>query len=432
MMVLIAGAGIAGLTLALSLQRAGVPFRLFEAVGALRPLGVGINLQPHAVRELHDLGLAEDLDRIGLRTREVVYFSPQGREIWREPRGRAAGYRWPQYSIHRGALQMLLLERLIDEAGPDAVRLGAAVSGWKEGEDGIEISLEERATGRALGRARGAVLIGADGINSTIRARLYPDEGPPVWGGTVMWRGITRGPRFLTGRSMAMAGTKACKFVCYPIADLEDGGSLINWIADLARPEDHDWRPQNWNRPGRREDFAHRFADWHFDWLDIPAVIAAAEGIWEFPMVDRDPLPRWSFGRVSLMGDAAHAMYPIGSNGASQAIVDARILTRLMLEHGPTAQALAAYDAARREEVNAVVLANRGDGPDRILDIVAERAPEGFDDIEAVMPRAERQAFADGYKKTAGMDVAALNARPAIVPQGAVWEGSTPGAGALE
>ncbi len=418
MTVLIAGAGIAGLTLGLSLHRAGIPFRLFEAVKEPRPLGVGINLQPQAVRELFDLGLERDLEAIGLRTREVAYFSARGQEIWREPRGRAAGYRWPQYSVHRGELQMLLLRRLREAAGADAVQTGAAVSGWQEGGGGIEITLAERGPGRFLGAERGAVLIGADGINSAIRARLYPDEGSPVWGGTVMWRGITRGPRFLGGRCMAMAGTKAQKFVCYPIADLPGGGSLINWIADLAMPADHDWRPQNWNRPGARADFAPRFAGWRFEWLDIPAVIAAAEGIWEFPMVDRDPLPRWSFGRVTLMGDAAHAMYPIGSNGASQAIVDARILTRLLLEHGPTPAALAAYDAARRAAVNALVLANRGDGPDRILDIVAARAPGGFDDIEAVMPRSERQALADAYRKTAGMDVAALNARAAIVPAG--------------
>ncbi len=416
MTVLIAGAGIAGLTLGLSLQRAGIPFRLFEAVEELRPLGVGINLQPHAVRELFELGLEDDLDALGLRTREVVYFNSFGQEVWREPRGRAAGYHWPQYSVHRGKLQMLLLRRLIAEAGEGAVRRGVAVRGWHERGDGITITLEDRRSGRSAGMAEGTLLIGADGINSTIRARLYPAEGAAQWGGTIMWRGITRGARFLSGRSVAMAGTKAQKFVCYPIADLPDGGSLINWIADLAMPAGHDWRPQNWNRPGLRADFAHRFSGWHFDWLDIPAVIAGAEGIWEFPMVDRDPLPRWSFGRVTLMGDAAHAMYPIGSNGASQAIVDARVLTRELLLHGATSEALAAYEDARREAVNALVLANRGDGPDRILDIVAERAPQGFDDIEALMPHAERAALAAQYKQTAGMDVAALNARLPLVP----------------
>ncbi len=416
MTVLIAGAGIGGLALGLSLHQAGIDFRIFEAVRAPRPLGVGINLQPQAVRELFELGLAEDLDRIGLRTREVAYFSTRGQEIWREPRGRHAGYRWPQYSIHRGELQMLLLRTLRARAGGDAIRLGRAVAGWDEEGGQVALELIDRASGTPAGRARGAVLVGADGINSTVRARLYPGEGPARWGGTMMWRGLSRGPRFLGGRCMAMAGTRACKFVCYPIADLPGGGSLINWIADLAMPEGYRWREQDWNRPAAAGAFAPRFAGWRFDWLDIPALIAGAEGIWEFPMVDRDPLPRWSFGPVTLLGDAAHAMYPIGSNGASQAIVDARVLTACLLEHGPGARALAAYDETRREAVNAVVLANRGDGPDRILDIVARRAPDGFDDIEAVMPLAERQAFADSYKRTAGMEVAALNARPPILP----------------
>ncbi len=419
MTVLIAGAGIGGLALGLSLHQAQIPFRIFEAVSDLRPLGVGINLQPHAVRELFELGLETGLDRIGLRTREVGYFSAQGDEIWREPRGLLAGYNWPQYSIHRGELQMLLLRALVERAGSEAVQFSSAVTAWQDTGDGVRIALQDRASRTDTGMAQGSLLVAADGINSTIRARLYPDEGPAHWGGTMMWRGITRGPRFLSGRTMAMAGTRARKFVCYPIADLEDGGSLINWIADLEMPKGHDWLKQDWNRPGQRADFAPQFADWHFDWLDIPAVIEAAEGIWEFPMVDRNPLGQWSFGRVTLLGDAAHAMYPIGSNGASQAIIDARVLTQLLHERGAGPEALAAYDAARREAVNAVVLANRGDGPDRILDIVAERAPGGFDDIDAVMPLAERQAFADGYKKTAGMDVQALNSRASLVRIGA-------------
>ncbi len=415
MTVLIAGAGIGGLALGLSLHQAGIPFRIFEAVHELRPLGVGINLQPHAVRELFELGLEDALEETGLRTREVAYFSSRGQEIWREPRGRRAGYAWPQYSIHRGQLQMLLLRALIARAGPEAVRFGAAVSGSEDMADGIRIFLQDRRSGGALGTAQGSALVAADGINSAIRARLYPEEGPAHWGGTMMWRGITRAPAFLGGRVMAMAGTKARKFVCYPIAEHDDGTNLINWIADLAMPEGYSWRVQDWNRPASAEAFAPRFADWRFGWLDIPALIAAAEGIWEFPMVDRDPLPRWSFGRLTLLGDAAHAMYPIGSNGASQAIIDARVLTACLLREGAGPGALSAYDEARREAVNAVVLANRGDGPDRILDIVAERAPEGFDDIETVMPHAEREAFARSYKKTAGMDVEALNARPPIV-----------------
>jgi len=418
--VLIAGAGIAGLTLGLSLHQIGIPFRIYEAVAELRPLGVGINLQPMAVRELFELGLADALDQVGLRTEEVGYFNHLGQEVWREPRGMLAGNTWPQYSIHRGGLQMALLAALQNRAGPDCVVMGQAVTGFKASDDGVEVTLRDRTNG-ALSTVRGAVLIAADGINSAIRAHLYPDEGPAQWGGTMMWRGVTRAPQFLSGRSMVMIGEKDIKFVAYPLEDTREG-SLINWIADLTMPPGYDWLSQDWNRPGNRRDFAHRFADWQFDWIDVPAIIDAAEGIWEFPMVDRNPLAQWSFGPVTLIGDAAHAMYPIGSNGASQGIVDARILTRALRDTGGSAAALASYDSARREAVNQVVLANRGDGPDKVLDIVAACAPDGFGDIEAIMPLAERQALADAYKKLAGMGIDELNARPSILgEQGGTW-----------
>jgi len=414
MTVLIAGAGIAGLTLGLSLHSLGIPFRVLEAVRSLRPLGVGLNLQPHATRELFELGLEVPLDRVGLRTEGMVYFSANGQEIWREPRGLAAGYDWPQFSIHRGGLQMALHDALRARAG-DVISYGAAVTGWRDTATGVEVSLRNRESGACLAPVQGAVVVAADGINSALRAGAYPDEGPAHWRGTMMWRGVTRGPRFLGGRTIAMAGTRSRKFVAYPIGDTEDGGSLINWIADLEMPTGYDWLAQDWNRPGQRAGFAPQFADWQFDWLNVPEIIAGADGIWEFPMVDRNPLKRWSFGPMTLIGDAAHAMYPIGSNGASQAILDARVLAREFCDRGVGPQALAAYEDARREAVNAVVLAGRGDGPDKILDIVAARAPDGFEDIETVMPLSQRRDFAQGYKALAGMDIAALNARPSLI-----------------
>lgn len=415
MTVLVAGAGIGGLTLALSLHQAGIPVRVFEAVRELKPLGVGINLQPHAVRELTELGLLDRLDAIGLRTQEVAYFSTGGRPIWREPRGLDAGYNWPQFSIHRGHLQMMLLEAARERLGDGAIRSGVAVEAWRETAEGVEIDLADRETGTGLGSEKGAVFIAADGIHSKARATLYADEGPPVWGGIMMWRGTSRGPRFLGGRSMAMAGCKARKFVCYPLADLEDGGSLINWIADLALPPETLWNREDWNRPGRLEDFLPRFADWTFDWLDVPWVIRNAERIFEYPMVDRDPLPRWTFGPMTLLGDAAHAMYPIGSNGASQAILDARVLTREILASGPGPEALQTYEEERRPATAKIVLANRGDGPDKVLDIVEQRAPRGFDEIEEVLSREELEETAAAYKRLAGFDVESLNARASIV-----------------
>lgn len=423
MTVLISGGGIAGLTLALSLHEVGVPVKVFEAVEELKPLGVGINLQPHAVRELDELGLLAELDGIALRTREVAYFSTHGKLIWSEPRGLEAGYNWPQFSIHRGKLQMLLFDEVRRRIGEDAVLTGASVAGWRETGDGVEIDLVKRSNGGSLGTVSGSLFIAADGIHSSARAALFPDEGPPAWGGTVMWRGVTRGPRFLTGRTMAMAGCKARKFVCYPIADDGEDGSLINWIADLRFPEDYLWRREDWNRPGRLEDFLPSFENWHFSWLDVPAIIRGAESIYEYPMVDRDPLPQWTFGRMTLMGDAAHAMYPIGSNGASQAILDARVLTRELLIHGLSSAALRAYEAERRPATANIVMLNRADGPDKVLDIVEEKAPDGFADIHDVMSRQELEETANAYKQTAGFAVEALNARERIVPLDATFGG---------
>ncbi len=418
MTVLIAGAGIGGLTMALSLHQIGVKARIFEAVPEIRPLGVGINVQPHAVRELEELGLLPALDATGLRTKEVAYYSSHGGLIWSEPRGRDAGYNWPQFSIHRGRLQMLLLDAVRERLGPDAIRTGVSVEDFRDSGDGIEVDLAEHRDGqtRPLGQAQGSLLIAADGIHSRARAILYPGEGKPAWGGTVMWRGVTSGPRFLTGRTMAMAGCKARKFVCYPIADEGDAGSTINWICDLQFPQDYLWNREDWNRPGKLEDFLPRFADWHFPWLDVPEIIRTASYVYEYPMVDRDPLPAWTRGRMTLMGDAAHSMYPIGSNGASQAILDARVLAREILAQGQTPEALAAYEADRRPVTTKIVLANRADGPDKVLDIVEERAPDGFGHIDEVLSRDELAEAASAYKRIAGFDKDALNVRPPIVP----------------
>ncbi len=413
MTVLIAGAGIGGLSLALSLHQIGVPCRIFESVAEIKPLGVGINLQPHAVRELAELGLLDDLDKIALRTEEVVYASAQGGKIWAEPRGIKAGYRWPQFSIHRGHLQMLLYRKVQERLGPDAIVTGQEVTGWAGTSGGIDITLRDRETGIETIES-GALFVAADGLHSNARARLYPDEGPPVWGGIVMWRGVSEGPRFLTGRSMAMIGEKKRKFVCYPIADTENG-SLINWICDLQFPPDYMWSREDWNRPGKIGDILPQFEGMEFDWLDVPQIIKSAKHIFEFPMIDRDPLPRWTHGRMTLLGDAAHPMYPIGSNGASQAILDARVLAREVRAQGATAAALESYDAERRPVTAAVVLANRGDGPDKVLDLVAERAPDGFDDISQVLDAKELEATAAAYKKLAGMDVEGLNNRPSIL-----------------
>jgi 2-polyprenyl-6-methoxyphenol hydroxylase-like FAD-dependent oxidoreductase len=411
MTVLIIGAGIAGLTTALSLHQIGVACRVFESVETIEPLGVGINTLPHAVRELTELGLADRLAETAIPTAELAYYSKHGQLIWSEPRGRAAGYNWPQFSIHRGALQMILLEAARERLGADSIVTGHHLEHWEASGEGVCASFASRRTG-AHTEAQGDLLIAADGIHSTVRAQLYPDEGPPLWNGAILWRGVTRGKSFLTGRSMIMAGHEFQKFVCYPISCQEP---VLNWIAERKFKPDHQWRREDWNRRGDLAEFMPHFESWKFDWLDVPSLIRAAERCYEYPMVDRNPLERWTFGRVTLLGDAAHPMYPIGSNGASQAILDARVLAREIHAHGPTEAALHAYEAERRPATSAIVLANRKNGPEQVMQMVEERAPNGFARIEDVLSSEELQNAAAGYKRIAGFDKDALNTRPPIV-----------------
>ncbi len=412
MTVIIAGAGIGGLTAALTCHELGIPVKLFEQVREITPLGVGINLQPHAVREVFELGLESEIEAIGLRTKEVAYFSRKGLPIHAEARGVWAGYKWPQYSIHRGELQMMLLRAVRARLG-DVVETGASVVGYTEEADGVRVQV---ARGGVITEERGDVLIGADGLHSKIRAGFYPDEGAPVWAGAVLWRGTTRAVPFLSGASMAMAGHETQKFVTYPIsAPDKNGEAVINWIAELWFEPDSHWNREDYNRKGELADFLPAFERWSFDWLDIPALVKAADKIYEFPMIDRNPLERWSFGRATLLGDAAHAMYPIGSNGATQAILDARVLGRCFVEHGVNAAALRAYDDDRRPKCNAVVLANRGNGPDQVMQVVEERCGGDFADIDDVLSLTERLEMAKAYKRIAGFDVDILNAAPSII-----------------
>jgi 2-polyprenyl-6-methoxyphenol hydroxylase-like FAD-dependent oxidoreductase len=415
--VLIIGAGIAGLTAALSLHQIGVACRVFESVETIEPLGVGINTLPHAVRELTELGLQDRLAATAIPTAELAYYSARGQLIWSEPRGLAAGYHWPQFSIHRGALQMILLDAVRERLGPDCIRTGHHLSGWDETAGGVRAHFIDRRSGGAMDSAEGSLLIAADGIHSTVRGRLYPQEGPPIWNGAILWRGVTRARPFLTGRTMIMAGHEFQKFVAYPISReaADQGEAVVNWIAERKFRPDHRWRREDWNRPGNLEDFLPAFAGWTFDWLDVPTIIRSADRCFEFPMVDRDPLERWTFGRVTLLGDAAHAMYPIGSNGASQGILDARVLAREIMAHGVSAAALAAYEAERRPATARIVLANRKNGPEAVMQLVQQRAPEGFGRIEDVLSAEELEGTAAGYKQIAGFDREALNSRRPIV-----------------
>lgn len=418
MTVLVAGAGIAGLTAALSLHQIGIDCRVFETVGTPEPLGVGINLLPHAVRELTELGLADRLAETAIATAELAYYNKYGQRIWSEPRGRDAGYNWPQFSIHRGRLQMILLEAARSRLGAERILTGHHLQGWDETTIGVRVCFIDRQTGKAQPDAEGNLLIAADGVHSVARQTLYPTEGPPIWNGAILWRGATRGKPFLTGRSMIMAGHEYQKFVAYPISRsaADDGEAEINWIAERKFKPNHSWLREDWNRAGKPDDFLPQFENWNFDWLDVPAIIRGADRCFEYPMVDRDPIPRWTFGRVTLLGDAAHPMYPIGSNGASQAILDARVLAREIKRLGPVPAALEAYEAKRRPATARIVLANRQNGPEQVMQLVEQRAPNGFDRIEDVLSAAELEGTAAAYKRLAGFDKDALNARDPVVP----------------
>ena len=330
MTVLIAGGGIGGLTLALSLHQIGVPAKVFESVPALKPLGVGINVLPHAVRELIELGLLDQLDASGVRTRELAYFSKHGKPIWSEPRGIEAGYKWPQFSIHRGTLQQILLDAATERLGAENILTSHHLSGWTETAGGVRADFIDKATGKPAGSHDGALLIAADGIHSAIREKLYPQEGPPIWNGRILWRGITKSDAFLSGRTMIMAGHEILKFVCYPISKEPDATANSR---STGSPSGTCRRPISGGArittaPQSSKNSLPWFKDWKFDWLDVPGLIRNCPQAYEYPLVDRDPIPQWTFGLTTLMGDAAHPMYPIGSNGASQAILDARVITR--------------------------------------------------------------------------------------------------------
>jgi 2-polyprenyl-6-methoxyphenol hydroxylase-like FAD-dependent oxidoreductase len=425
MRAIVAGAGIGGLTTALSLHAAGIDALVIDAAATLRPLGVGINLLPHAVRELIELGLGDELAATGIPTAEWVHFDRHGNRIWGFASGERLGYHWPQYSIHRGELQMMLLAAVRARLGADSVRAGTTFVSFSDSPSKVEVRVRDRASG-AVSVLRADVLVGADGLYSGVRAQLHPDEPPPRWGGIMMWRGLVEGEPFLTGRTVAVSGANAdLKFVTYPISRRAEaqGKALLNWVAEVRRPGEAAMAElADWNRRGRASDVLPWFEDWRFGWLDVPALIAGTPQILEYPMVDRDPLPfwgqgvPWGHGRVTLLGDAAHPMYPIGANGGSQAIIDARVLAYSLARAATPADGLAAYEMARRETVNAIVLACRDMPADRMLHQVSMRAPDGFDRIEDVLSPAELTAFDKAYRATTLQDVAALNARASLNP----------------
>ena len=418
MKAIIVGAGIGGLALALMLHKRGIACQVFESVRELKPMGVGINLLPHAANELDQLDLLELLSGHSVQTSALHYYNKFGQSIWAEPRGLAAGYPVPQLSIHRGQLQLLLADVVRQRLGADALHTGMAFESLKQDAEGITAFFRNRRD-NSLEEVRADVLIGADGIHSAVRAQFYPANDPFLYSGRILWRAVTYAQPYLDGKTMFMAGNPDQKFVAYPIADdgAKPGKTPINWIAELSVPAP-DLSTADWNRVVDKNVFADQFQDWRWSWIDIPALIDGAETIYEFPLVDKDPLPRWTHGRATLIGDAAHPLYPIGSNGSAQAILDARCVADHLLRHQQKKvrsieAALKEYEADRLPPTTGIILRNRLNGPEQVMQLAHERAPQGFKHIHDVVSQAELDEISMRYKRLAGFDPKALKSSAA-------------------
>ena len=409
--VIIIGAGVGGLTLALMLHQRGIASVIYEQASAINPIGAGINVLPHAIRELADLGLVPVLDKVGIRTHELFYMNRIGQIVWREPRGIAAGFEVPQYSIHRGRLQKALYDVVVERMGPGAVIMGRKLAGFIQDEGGVTAYLVDSTDGATSETVRAEVLIGADGIHSAVRGHYYKDQGPPSWNGIQMWRGVADFPKFLDGNSMVIAGGMAAKFVLYPIAPGKRPDTrLTNWVVNVRVSDTpHPPGKESWSRKGRLDEvlpYARRF---EVPGFDLVSLIKSTEAFYEYPMCDRDPLPRWTHGRVTLLGDAAHPMYPVGSNGAGQAILDARMLADRLAKAEHPYQALLEYEADRLPKTAEIVALNRKGGPERVIDEVEKLAPAGFTDVERVLSYDERRAIVRGYAGKAGYALQQVN-----------------------
>jgi len=406
MTIAIVGGGIGGLSLALALHQRGLACEVFETVPDVKEIGVGITLLPHAVRELAGLGLQAELEAAGIENLESVFFNRYGQYIYREPRGRHAGYALPELGIHRGKLHRILFDAVLSRLGKGHVHTNHRCMQVTQTETGALIHFNEASTGAQLASVQADVVIACDGVNSTLRKQFYPHE-KVAFAGINTWRGVSRHRPILTGKSYIRIGSiETGKMVIYPIVDNmdADGMQLVNWVAETQREGEV---MNDWNRIGSGADFLDIFKDWMFDWLDVPALINAADSILEYPMVDKDPVAQWTFGRVTLLGDAAHPMYPRGSNGSAQAIIDGRVLAEQLalaqLGGGDLRSALLAYEALRRTPTSKIVLTNRSTPPDFII-MKADELSGGkpFRHIDDLITQTELRAISENYAKIAG------------------------------
>lgn len=410
MEIAIIGGGIAGLALAIGLHRRGVPSRVFEAAPEVRELGVGITLLPHAMREIAELGLLEAIGASGVETQASEFYNRFGQKLYSEPRGLAAGYAYPEVAINRGRLHSLLFKEAVGRLGADRVLADRALVDLEQDETGVTLRFKQTSSGAILPPVRADIAIGCDGVNSATRKAFYPDD-KVVFTGINTWRGVTRRKPILDGRTYFRIGSiRTGKIVIYPIADDIDGSGdqLINWVAEIERPTS---KMNDWNQGGRLADFLPTYEGWRFDWLDVGELIRNADTLLEYPMVDKDPLQQWTFGRVTLVGDAAHPMYPRGSNGSAQGLIDARTLADLLVAGGDPQAALKAYEAARLEPTARIVQTNRTAPPDiinlRVEELTGDRPFENLDDY---ISHDELRRLSDNYKRVAGFSTIDLSA----------------------
>jgi len=404
--IAIVGGGICGLSLALNLNRRGIPCTVYERAPEVKELGVGITLLPHAMREFAGLRVAEALLAAGIESRESCFFNRFGQFIYGEPRGRHAGYDFPEVMIHRGRLHMILYQAARAQLGDDRIRTDHDCVGFEQDDDGATLFFRAFSSGATREPVRARAVIACDGINSSIRKTFYPDE-QVAFAGINTWRGVTRRAPIRGGRTYMRVGSILTgKMVIYPIVDNVDGtgNQLINWMAEIKQET---FDKNDWNTPGALADFFPIYRDWRFDWLDVAALIQDADQILEYPMVDKEPVARWTFGRVTLAGDAAHPMYPRGSNGAAQAAIDARVLADLLRECPDPRQALATYEEARREATARIVRTNREHPPDfiniKVEELVGDRP---FDNLDDYITQDELRALSENYKRIAGFSLA--------------------------
>ncbi len=400
MKVAILGGGIVGLGFALGLHARGIDCEVFEAVPEVKELGVGITLLPHTIKELAALGLLPQLEAVAIENLDSVFYNRFGQYIYKELRGRHAGYATPELGIHRGKLHRIMFDAAIARLGADRIHTGHRCIRVDQTEQHTTATFQ--LANDETRQVQADIAVACDGVNSAVRKQLFPED-KVCFAGINTWRGVTVHKPILTGKSYIRIGSiDTGKMVIYPIVDNVDGqgNQLINWTTEIRLDGA---RMNDWNKPGNAADTLEYFKDWKFPWLDVPHLIMSSERVFEYPMVDKDALPQWSFGRVTLMGDAAHPMYPRGSNGSAQGLIDARTLADLLVQSTDAVATLKAYQDLRLPATAKVVETNRTQPPDFIIMKADELSGDKpFNHINDLISQDELRKISDHYKEIAG------------------------------